>query len=37
MEASAPVIRQTSTVASRILRRGLWTSSDNVEMPSKPM
>ena len=26
-----------STVASKMLRRGLWASSDRVEMPSKPM
>ena len=32
-----PVNRQTSTVASRMLRRGFCTSSDSVEIPSKPM
>ena len=36
-DASTPVTTHTSTVASRMLRLGLCTSSDSVEMPSKPM
>ena len=31
------MMKQTSTVASRMFRRGLWTSSESVEMPSNPI
>jgi hypothetical protein len=35
--ARIPVITQTNTVARKMFRFGLSTSSDSVEMPSKPI
>jgi hypothetical protein len=34
---SMPITRVVKTVASRMLRRGFSASSDNVEIPSKPI
>ena len=37
MVLKTPVRKQTSTTATSTLRLGLWTSSDKVVTPSKPM